>query len=232
MILYIIPTPISENINQTISKDVLDIIYSLKYFIVERARTARRFIKSSGFDGKIEDLTFFELDKRDASNIPLSFFKPALDGIPIGLMSEAGMPGIADPGAKIVSKAHELGIKVIPLVGPSSIFLSLAASGLNGQNFTFDGYLPVKTPELKKKLVHIEKDILARGTSHIFIETPYRNNKLREALLNSFNNNIKLCIASEITGKDEYIATKTIGQWKKEKSIDLHKKTCIFIVGK
>lgn len=232
MILYIIPTPISENINQTISKDVLEIIYNLKYFIVERARTARRFIKSSGFKGKIESLTFFELDKRDINNIPLSIFKPALDGTPIGLMSEAGMPGIADPGAKIVSKAHELGIKVVPLVGPSSIFLSLAASGLNGQNFTFDGYLPVKAPELKKKLIHIEKDILARGTSHIFIETPYRNNKLKETLLNSFNNNIKLCIASEITGKDEYINTKTIGQWKKEKPIDLHKKTCIFLLGK
>lgn len=232
MILYIIPTPISENLNLTISKEVLEIIYSLKFFIVERARTARRFIKSSGFEGKIDGLTFFELDKRDSNNLPSSFFKPALDGNPIGLMSEAGMPGIADPGAKIVSKAHELGIKVVPLIGPSSIFLSLAASGLNGQNFTFDGYLPVKTPELKKRVVQIEKDILSRGTTHIFIETPYRNNKLRETLLSSFNPAIKLCIASEITGREEYIVTKTIRQWKKDKLIDLHKKTCIFLVGK
>ena len=147
-------------------------------------------------------------------------------------MSEAGMPGIADPGAKVISQAHKLGIKVIPLVGPSSIFLSLAASGLNGQNFTFDGYLPVKTPELKKKLSIIEKDITQSGTTHIFIETPYRNNKMKDAILDSFNNNIKLCIASEITGTNEYIVTKTIAQWKKTKSIDLHKKTCIFLVGR
>jgi len=232
MILYIIPSPISEVIDKTIPQYVINTMHGLRFFIVERARTSRRYIKASGYKGNMEDLTFFKLDKRDKDNIPKSFFQPALDGNPMGLMSEAGMPGIADPGAKVVAIAHELGIKVIPLVGPSSIFLSLAASGFNGQNFTFDGYLPVKTPELKKKLISIEKEIQSRGTTHIFIETPYRNNRMVEVLLNSFNNNIKLCIASEISGESEYILTKTIGEWKKNKPIDLHKKTCIFLLGK
>lgn len=232
MILYIIPTPISENFKDTIPENVTEVMHSLKFFIVERARTARRYIKSSGFKGSIESLTFFELDKRNQENIPKDFFQLALEGNSIGLMSEAGMPGIADPGAKIVQKARELGLKIIPLVGPSSIFLSLAASGLNGQNFTFNGYLPVKTPELKKKLIFIEKEIQSKGTTHIFIETPYRNNRLLEMLLNSFSGNIKLCIASEITGESEFISTKTINEWKKGNKIDLHKKTCIFLLGR
>ena len=231
MALFIIPTPISENIKETIPEEVIKRMHSIKYFIVERARTARRYIKASGYQGKIEDLVFFELDKRDAQNIPAEYLQPALDGYDIGLMSEAGMPGIADPGALVVSKAHELGIEVKPLTGPSSIFLALAASGMNGQNFTFDGYLPVKTPELKKKLQFIEKDILSRKTTHIFIETPYRNNRIIETILNSLNGKIKLCIASEITGENEFIQTKTIPQWEKTKVPDLHKKTCIFLLG-
>ncbi len=232
MKLYIIPTPISDDFDKTIPDYVIKVMHELKFFIVERARTARRYIKASGYQDSIEKLTFIELDKRDKDNLPNSFFQPALEGNPIGLMSEAGMPGIADPGAKVVARAHQLGIKVIPLVGPSSIFLSLAASGLNGQNFTFDGYLPVKIQELKKKLIHIEKEIFSKGATHIFIETPYRNNRMVEILLNSFNTNIKLCIASEITGSDEYVLTKTIGEWKKNKPKDLHKKTCIFLIGK
>ncbi len=231
MALFIIPTPISENIKETIPEEVIKRMHFIKYFIVERARTARRYIKASGYQGKIEDLVFFELDKRDAQNIPDEYLQPALDGYDVGLMSEAGMPGIADPGALVISKAHELGIEVKPLTGPSSIFLALAASGMNGQNFTFDGYLPVKTPELKKKLQFIEKDILSRKTTHIFIETPYRNNRIIETILNSLNDKIKFSIASEITGENEFIQTKTISQWKKTKAPDLHKKTCIFLLG-
>jgi 16S rRNA (cytidine1402-2'-O)-methyltransferase len=231
MALYIIPTPISENIKDTIPENVLKRMHSIKYFIVERARTARRFIKSSGYPGSIEDLVFFELDKRNTGNIPGEYLQPALEGFDTGLMSEAGMPGIADPGAMVISRAHDLGIEVKPLTGPSSIFLSLAASGMNGQNFTFDGYLPVKTPELKKKLQFIEKDILARKTTHIFIETPYRNNRIIEMIVNSLNGKIKFCIASEITGENEFIQTKSIAKWKKDKTPDLHKKTCIFLLG-
>ena len=232
MTLYIIPTPISDNIKDTIPAGVLDIMYGLKYFIVERARTARRYIKSSGYTGDISQMVFYELDKHNAGNIPLDFFKPALEGNAIGLMSEAGMPGIADPGAKVVSKARSLGIKIIPLTGPSSIFLALAASGLNGQYFTFNGYLPIEKQELSRKLRFIEKDIFTNNTTHIFIETPYRNNKLISTILRSFNKSIKFCIASEITGQNEYINTLPIEQWIKTGTPDMHKKTCIFLLGR
>ncbi len=231
MALYIIPTPITENILDTIPENVIDIMHSINFFIVERTRTARRYIKASGYKDKIDDLIFFELDKRNPHDIPDEFLKPALEGNDMGLMSEAGMPGIADPGALVIAKAHELGIEVKPLTGPSSIFLALAASGMNGQNFTFDGYLPVKLPELKKKLRYIEKDILSNKVSHIFIETPYRNNRLIETIINFVNDKIKLCVASEITGSQEFIQTKTIAKWKKHTIPDFNKKTCIFLLG-
>ncbi len=232
MTLYVVPTPISENIG-SIPQTTIEILHSVKYFIVERTRTTRRYISSSGYKGDIDDLVFFELDKRNPDNIPKDFFEPLLNGHPMALVSEAGMPGIADPGAKIVATAHKLGAKVVPLVGPSSLFLALAASGLQGQTFKFEGYLPIKPPELKRKLKHIESEIQKDNCTYIFIETPYRNNKLRETIIKSLSDNIKLCIASEITGEKEKISTKTIAEWKKEKNLyDLHKKTCIFLLGK
>ncbi len=232
MILYVVPTPISEN-TSIIPKTTIEILHSVKYFIVERARTARRYIKDSNYNGNIDELTFFELDKRNPKNIPDEFFTPLLKGNPVALMSEAGMPGIADPGANVVYRAHKLGVRIIPLVGPSSIFLALSASGLRGQTFKFEGYLPIKLPELKKKLKSMESEIFKNNCTQIFIETPYRNNKLRDIIINTLNNNINLCIASEITGKNEYISTKTILEWKKSKDLyDLHKRTCIFLIGK
>ncbi len=232
MILYVVPTPISENIS-SIPQSTIEIIHSVKYFIVERTRTTRRYISSTAYKGNIDDLVFFELDKRNPNNIPNEFFEPLLNGYPMALVSEAGMPGIADPGAKIVAMAHKLGAKVVPLVGPSSIFLALAASGLQGQTFKFEGYLPIKLPELKRKLKFIESDIQKDNCTYIFIETPYRNNQLRETIIKSLNDSIKFCIASEITGKNEKIVTKSISEWKKEKDLyDLHKKTCIFLLGK
>ncbi len=152
MTLYIIPLPIIENDIKLITVEVINKIHKIDYFIVEKARTARRFIKSTGYEGRIEDLTFIELDKHNPEKIDKSILKPAVDGKPVGLMSEAGMPCIADPGSTIVSLAHEMGIKVVPLSGPSSIFLALAASGLNGQNFHFHGYLPVKNEAFLLKL--------------------------------------------------------------------------------
>ncbi len=232
MTLYIVPTPISENIG-SIPQDTIGILHNIKYFIVERIRTTRRYIISSGYKGNIDDLVFFELDKRNPDSIPDEFFEPLLKGHPMALVSEAGMPGIADPGAKIVDKAHKLGVKVVPLVGPSSLFLALAASGLQGQTFKFEGYLPIKFPELKRKLKYIENEIQKDNCTFIFIETPYRNEHLREAIIKNLSDNIKLCIASEITGKNEKIATKSIREWKKEKVLyDLHKKPCIFLLGK
>ncbi|MBK7095010.1 MAG: SAM-dependent methyltransferase [Saprospiraceae bacterium] len=232
MILYLIPLPINENDVSFIPEDVIKTLHSLKYFIVEKSRTARRYIKSTGFTGKIEELTFTELDKHNPDNINKSILQPALEGNPTGLMSEAGMPCIADPGSKIVALAHELGIKVVPLTGPSSIFLALAASGLNGQSFRFEGYLPVKEPALSKKLMLIEKSLLSENTTHIFIETPYRNKQLLDKIISSFPDNICLCIAANITTDEEYIRTNQIGKWKKSGLPDLNKINCVFLLGK
>ena len=232
MTLYLIPLPISENDLNYIPDEVIRTIHSLSYFIVEKSRTARRFIKSTGFQGKIEDLNFSELDKHDPEKIDRSILKPAIDGNPMGLMSEAGMPCIADPGSKIVSLAHQMGIKVVPLPGPSSIFLALAASGLNGQNFSFEGYLPVKEPQLNNKLHLIEKSIISQNRTHIFIETPYRNKQLLDKLLNSMPDTIRLCIAANISSENEIILTKEIGKWKKSVIPELHKVNCVFLLGK
>lgn len=231
MKLYLIPLPVSENGEKFISTEVSTIIHSIRYFIVEKARTARRFVKSTGYPGKMEDLVFSELDKHDQYMPDHSILQPALDGFPMGLMSESGMPCIADPGSRVVNLAHKLGIKVIPLPGPSSIFLALAASGLNGQNFKFEGYLPVKENDLNKKMVQIGKNIRSENSSHIFIETPYRNIKLASKILKELADNIRLCIALDITGKDEKIMTREIGEWKRSGLPEMHKVNCVFILG-
>jgi len=232
MTLYIIPLPIIENDIKLITVEVINKIHKIDYFIVEKARTARRFIKSTGFEGRIEDLTFIELDKHNPEKIDKSILKPAVDGKPVGLMSEAGMPCIADPGSTIVSLAHEMGIKVVPLSGPSSIFLALAASGLNGQNFHFHGYLPVKNEAFLLKLKSIEKSVFSENKTTIFIETPYRNNSMLQNLLSNLNLDLKLCIAANITGENELISTKKIRDWKKESLPDINKLNCVFMIGK
>lgn len=232
MTLYIIPLPIVENDLRLIPVEVISKIHNINYFIVEKARTARRFIKSTGFEGKIEDLTFIELDKHNPENIDKSILKPAIDVKSIGLMSEAGMPCIADPGSVIVSMAHEMGIKVVPLSGPSSIFLALAASGLNGQNFHFHGYLPVKNEALLTKLKSIEKSVFSENKTNIFIETPYRNTAMMQNLLANLNQDLKLCIAANITGENELISTKKIKDWKKGILPDINKQNCVFLIGK
>lgn len=232
MRLYLIPLPVSENGEKFISTEVVTIIHSLRYFIVEKARTARRFIKNSGYQGKMEDLIFIELDKHNKDLPDFSILKPALDGNPMGLMSESGMPCIADPGSRIVSLAHRFGIRVIPLPGASSLFLALAASGLNGQNFRFEGYLPVKEDALNKKMTQIEKNIRSENSSHIFIETPYRNIKLASKILKEFPDNIRLCIALDITGKDEKIMTREISEWRKSGLPEMHKINCVFVLGR
>lgn len=232
MTLYIIPLPIIENDIKLITVEVINKIHKIDYFIVEKARTARRFIKSTGYEGRIEDLTFIELDKHNPEKIDKSILKPAVDGKPVGLMSEAGMPCIADPGSTIVSLAHEMGIKVVPLSGPSSIFLALAASGLNGQNFHFHGYLPVKNEAFLLKLKSIEKSVFSENKTTIFIETPYRNNSMLQNLLSNLNLDLKLCIAANITGENELISTKKIRDWKKESLPDINKQNCVFLIGK
>jgi len=230
--LFLIPVPISENDWSSIPLSVIEKMHNINYFIVERARTSRRFMRSSGFLGDISKINFFELDKRKPEKFPKGIFDPIFKGESMGLMSEAGMPGIADPGAKVVEKAHKLGIRVIPLTGPSSIFLSLAASGLNGQQFCFHGYLPVKKAELHQKLRTFENKILKEGETQIMIETPYRNESFFQAIVETLNQNIKLCVAIELNGENEFIKTLSIQEWKKTKLPEMHKKTAVFLVGK
>lgn len=234
--LFMIPCPIvtvehGENANHTIAPHVISAVHKLQYFVVERARTARRFIKATQHPTAIDQLQIFELDKRNKSNGLSDFLKIMKDGVSIGVLSEAGCPGIADPGNLAVQWAHQHDIQVIPLVGPSSIILALMASGLNGQNFAFVGYLPNKKNELDQRLKQLESIIHKTQQSQIFIETPYKNGFLLETMLKSCSPNTKLCIATDINETSEYIKTHTIKEWSNIEIPDLHKRPCIFILG-
>ncbi len=203
----------------------------IDHYIVENDKTARKSIKEVNPEKKQSELVLFTLNKRTEVKEHLDFIKPLLQGKNMGLMSEAGCPGVADPGAVIVKLAHEKGIQVVPLVGPSSILLAMMASGMNGQSFTFHGYLPIEKDEKRASFKNLEKTSFEQNQSQIFIETPYRNNKLLEDLLQTLHPETHLCIATDITLPTEYIKTKKIIAWKKE-TIDLHKRPTIFIIHK
>lgn len=203
----------------------------IDHYIVENDKTARKSIKEVNPEKKQSELVLFTLNKRTEVKEHLDFIKPLLEGKSMGLMSEAGCPGVADPGAVIVKLAHEKGIQVVPLVGPSSILLAMMASGMNGQSFTFHGYLPIEKDEKRASFKNLEKTSFEQNQSQIFIETPYRNNKLLEDLLQTLHPETHLCIATDITLATEYIKTKKIAAWKKE-TIDLHKRPTIFIIHK
>lgn len=230
--LYLIPITLGESpINQVIPEYNNTIINEIDVYIVENIKTARRFLKKAGILKPIDELTFFEIDKRsNTSNYP-TYIKPLAEGKNIGVLSEAGCPGVADPGAEIVALAQEQGYKVVPLVGPSSILLSLMASGFNGQSFCFHGYLPIEQKDRIYKLKDLERLAFREKQTQLFIETPYRNMPLFKDILATLNNNTKLCIAVDITSNTEEIYTKTIEDWKKETKIDLNKRPCIFLMG-
>jgi 16S rRNA (cytidine1402-2'-O)-methyltransferase len=230
--LYLIPTTLGE----MEPHDVLPItikrtIDFLEYYIVENEKTARRFIKSIHPEKIQASLKLETLNKHTEISEHKTMISPCLEGINIGLMSEAGCPGIADPGAVIVKLAHENGIQVIPLVGPSSILLALMASGMNGQSFAFNGYLPIDKNEKKTTLKYFERFSQEKNQSQLFIETPYRNNKLFEDLVQILQPNTHLCVATDITLPSEYIKTMRVADWKKIK-VDLHNRPTIFIIHK
>lgn len=234
--LFMIPCPIvnvehGENANHTLAPHVISAVHDLQYFVVEKARTARRFIKATGHTTPIDQLHIFELDKRNPSNGLSEFLKIMKEGISIGVLSEAGCPGIADPGNLAVQWAHHNDFTIVPLVGPSSIILALMASGMNGQNFAFVGYLPNKKHELEQQLRNLESMVQKNNQSQIFIETPYKNMFLLETMLKSCNPNTKLCIATDINESSEYIKTHTIKEWNSKNIPNLHKRPCIFILG-
>jgi 16S rRNA (cytidine1402-2'-O)-methyltransferase len=231
--IYLIPITLGEtNPYKVLPADILPLAQSIKYFIVENTRTARRFLKILDKDIVIDKLSFFEINKRTRHSELVKYLQHAIDGNDIGIMSEAGCPGVADPGADAVKVAHEKGIDVVPLVGPSSILLSLMASGMNGQSFTFVGYIPIKQPSRSKTIRYMEQQALKHDQTQIFIETPYRNNAIVEEMLNSLTNNTRLCIACDITLESEYIKTKTVKEWKSTTLPDLHKRPAIFLIGR
>lgn len=231
--LYLIPNTLGEsNPWDVLPQHLMSIINSLDDFIVENEKVSRKFIKSLSADKIQANLNICVLDKHDQTNTNYkNHLKLCLSGKSIGLMSDAGCPGIADPGAFVVIEAHKMGIQVVPIVGPSSIFLALMSSGLNGQNFAFSGYLPIDRDEKIKKIKWLEQQSLMLNQTQIFMETPYRNNKFLEDLIQHLNGNTLLCIATDITLASEYIKTKTINEWKKNK-VDLHHRPCIFLIKK
>jgi len=230
--LYLIPTTLGDNEPlEVLPLSVKKIIEVLDTFIVENEKTARRFIKRITPRKSQPSLIILKLDKYADQLEVRSYLDVCESGVSVGLLSEAGVPAIADPGAEIVKLAHEKNIRVVPLVGPSSIVLAMMASGFNGQNFTFNGYLPIDTSERKKAIKSLEKLSKERNQSQIFIETPYRNDKMFADLKSTLTPTAKLCIACNITLEDEYIRTLEIKDWKKEHP-DLHKKPTIFIIHK
>ena len=231
--LYLIPTTLGEEgdpndvLPQTIKRS-LDFIDD---YIVENEKTARKFIKNIHPEKVQATLRLSALNKHTEASEHSKMLQPCLEGKNVGLMSEAGCPGVADPGAVIVKLAHEKGIQVVPLVGPSSILLAIMASGMNGQSFTFHGYLPIEKDEKKASFKTLERVSFEKNQSQIFIETPYRNNKLLEDLVQTLHPETHLCIATDITLPTEYIKTKRVAAWKKE-SVDLHNRPAIFIIHK
>lgn len=230
-IIYLLPVTLGETaINNVIPAFNTAILNEIDFYIVENIKVARRFLKKSGILKPIDELTFFELNKRTHLSELSNFIQPALQGKNIGIMSDAGCPGIADPGADIIALAQQQKIKVSPLVGPSSILLALMGSGFNGQSFCFNGYLPKDQRDRIKKLKELEKRAKNMQQTQLFIETPYRNMNVLEDLLKNCFGTTKLCIAVDLTLSSEKIITKTIEEWKEIK-INLHKRPCLFLIG-
>jgi len=230
--LFLIPVTLGEtSIEQVLPDYNKEVILSIKHFIVENIRSARRFLKKTDASINIDELTFFELNKHTKPEQIENYLDPISNGYHVGIISEAGCPAIADPGADIVAIAQRKNIKVVPLVGPSSILLALMASGFNGQSFAFHGYLPIDNAERIKKIKQLEQRIYNENQTQLFIETPYRNNKLIEDLIRNCSPATKLCIAMDITCEDEFIKTDSIKNWQKHIP-HVDKKPCIFLLYK
>jgi len=230
MVLYLIPTSLGEtDLDRILPAYNNEIVNRLDFFIVEDVRTARRFLKKINPATDIDSKTFYVLNQHTRPEEIAGFLKPLSEGREVGVISEAGCPAIADPGADVVSIAQEKGFKVVPLVGPSSILLALMASGFNGQSFAFNGYLPVQPADRTKAIKRLENRAHNEKQSQIFIETPYRNMKMLQDIISVCQPSTRLCIAADITLETEFIHTKTVNDWKKQLP-DLNKRPCIFIL--
>jgi len=230
-VLYLVPNTLGNpDTKETIPDGIKDRVNNISLFIVENLRNARRYLKNLNSEINIDELTFFELNEHTSAEEIPSFLDQVEQGLDAAVISEAGVPGVADPGSAVVRLAHEKGIRVVPLTGPSSILLALMASGLNGQSFCFHGYLPVKRPERIRKIKELEQKVIRSGETQLFIEAPYRNDGLLADILDTCQASTRLCIAADITLDSEFIFTKTCGAWKKKKPA-LHKRPVLFLIG-
>lgn len=227
-IIYMVPLPVAEDANHTLSPDVLRHTAKLRHYFVENARTARRFLRSLHQSLVLEDIQFSEIDKHAGADTQL-LKKWLAEGRSIGVMSEAGCPGVADPGSVVALVAHEMGAKVIPLTGPSAILLALMASGLNGQSFAFHGYLPVKEPARGKRIKELEAISQKERQTQIFIETPYRNSQMMTDLVKNCQPRTRICMAMDMSGPGERIETRTAAEWKTQLP-EYEKKPAVFLL--
>ncbi len=227
--LFLVPTPIAEETHSLVlTPQVKNELTNIRFFLAENIRTARRYLSSLKVYDSVETLDFKTLDKDTPYESMKDLLEPIMRGFNIGLLSESGCPGVADPGAVAVRSAHELKITVVPLVGPSSILLALMASGLNGQRFAFQGYLPIESKEAARAIRELEKDSRTQKQTQIAIETPYRNKSLFQNLLKNLSESTWLCVAMDVTGKQEFIRTMTVKNWKKER-VELDKLPALFL---
>lgn len=231
--MYLLPVTLGDTeIDNVLPSYNREIIRQIKFFIVENVRSARRFLKKVDRDINIDELTFYLMDKHTDAAKMASYLKPLEEGNAMGVISEAGCPAVADPGADVVAVAQRKNLRVIPMVGPSSIIMSVMGSGFNGQSFAFNGYLPIESAERTKRIKQLETRAYTEDQTQLFIETPYRNHKMLEELLRTCKPSTRLCIASGITCAEEYIHTHTIAEWKKIKLHDLSKIPTIFLIYK
>ncbi len=232
--LYLIPVPLGETEHsQVLPQYNHDIICRVKHFIVENRKSAIRFLVKVDKEIDIDSLEFYELSEHTDSKTNIDYMlKPLKEGMSVGVISEAGCPAVGDPGALAVEKAQRMGLKVVPLVGPNSMIMAIMASGFNGQNFAFNGYLPVKPNERSSKIKSLESRVWKESQTQLFIETPYRNTQMVQSILSACKPETKLCVAAGITTADEYIRTKTVAQWKKDGIPELKKIPAIFLLYK
>ena len=228
--LYLIPSPLGDNDPaEVVPVPVLESLKGFRTFVVEEIRTARRYLSKAGLKGHIGELQFFELNEHTEPTVIEGYLRLFDGGNDVALISEAGLPAVADPGAQLVALAHSHGIEVIPAVGPSSLMLALMASGLNGQSFAFCGYIPAKTDERRSRLKTLEKVSAQLKQTQILIETPYRNDSLFADILSVCGASVRVCVAANITMPDAYIRTKKVSEWKKE-GLVIGKRPCVFLI--
>ena len=229
--LYLIPVPLGQtSLDDILPQGVKDCAKRLTHFVAENAKSARAFLKSLPSDTPLQQIEITELSEHTPSNALVDLLAPLLAGIDVGLISEAGCPAVADPGANLVALAHEHGVKVFPLVGPSSILLALRGSGLSGQDFAFHGYLPAKDEPRRQRIKELEKDSRREKRTQIFIETPYRNRQMLETLISLCSSDTKICVATDLTLADECIVTRTSGQWRRQEAPNIDRRPTIFLL--